>query len=508
MLGIAVGCTSGFEKFNTNPYEPDGLPVTGFFPAMIDCLASPEENPAQRNLTFWACFGGYVTAPNSWSKSTIFSTFSVDDDWNKWSVNWYYEHFYVSWFAVMRQTGGEGYYYQMAQLLRIYTMHMVTSLQGPLCYSQIAEGNFYVAYDNEETAWKKMFDDLDAAILVIQAASLDGATPLASVDRVYNGDNNKWLKFANTLKLRMAMRISNADPEYAKQKAEEAIAGGIMTTTSDSAYDHLNNRYPNGYYQVSAGWASFEVKANATIVSYMNGYNDPRREKYFSEQTVSAAGPTYMGVRSGISGAIPSKYQNYSGLIYEVSDRTTPMPIMYAAEAAFLRAEYELRWGDAGQAAQNWYEEGVRLSFQEWGASGVDAYLADNTSKPSNYTDVVDSSNSVGNKSKTTIAWDPSATDEKKLERIITQKWIANYPNGLEGWCDFRRTGYPYILPPKNNLSPYGCTDDRGQRRLRFSIDEFSRNKANVEAAVEMLPNKIDGDNTDLWWALKSGVKY
>lgn len=58
-LGTLAGCTSGFEGFNTNPYEPQTLPVTSFFPAMFDCLASPEENPCQRNNTFWACFGGY-----------------------------------------------------------------------------------------------------------------------------------------------------------------------------------------------------------------------------------------------------------------------------------------------------------------------------------------------------------------------------------------------------------------------------------------------------------------
>ncbi|MBE6182171.1 MAG: SusD/RagB family nutrient-binding outer membrane lipoprotein [Rikenellaceae bacterium] len=508
LLSTVVGCTSGFEKFNTNPYEPATLPVTSFFPAMIDCLASPEENPCQRNNTFWACFGGYVTAPHSWSRNTLFSTYSADDDWNKWTVNWYYEHFYTSWFEVARLTENQGYYYQMAQLLRVYTMQMVASLQGPMSYSQIAAGQFYVPYDNEETAWKAMFDDLDAAIVEIQSAVTSTSRPLEDVDRVYGGDNSKWLKFANTLKLRMAMRISNADPEYARQKAEEAVAGGVMTSTSDSAYDLLNGRYPNGYYQISAGWGG-EAKANASIVSYMNGYNDPRREKYFTAQTAVEGSDPYMGVRSGIQGMVKNDYINYSGLIYEESNgKTAPMPVMLAAEAAFLRAEGALKGWNMGGTAQDLYEQGVRLSFEEWGASGVDAYLADNTSTPADYTDAVNTSNSIANKSTITIAWDNGASNEKKLERIITQKWIAGYPNGLEGWSDFRRTGYPYIFPPKNNLSTQGCTNERGQRRLRFSVDEYSNNRANVTAAVQMLSNGTDSDNTDLWWALKSGSKY
>ena len=94
------------------------------------------------------------------------------------------------------------------------------------------------------------------------------------------------------------------------------------------------------------------------------------------------------------------------------------------------------------------------------------------------------------------------------LERIITQKWIAGFPNGLEAWCDFRRTGYPYIFPPFNNLSAQGVDSERGQRRLRFSQSEYTNNGANVAAAVQLLSSQTDSDNTELWWALKSEKKY
>lgn len=214
-------------------------------------------------------------------------------------------------------------------------MQMVASLQGPMPYSQIQDGDLYIAYDDETTAWHAMFDDLDAAITEIQSAATSGAMPLASVDRIYGGDNSKWLKFANTLKLRMAMRISSAEPAYAQEKAEEAVASGVMTSTSESAYDKMAGRYPNGYYQCSTGWGSYEVKANACITSYMNGYNDPRRAAYFTQQAYNDKGG-YMGVRSGIAGCVPATFRNYSGTIYEASDgQTKPMPVMYAAEAAF-----------------------------------------------------------------------------------------------------------------------------------------------------------------------------
>lgn len=497
---IAAGCTSGFEGFNTPSYSPMKMSSEMNFPQMIDCLGSPEENPCQRNNTFWAAFGGYVTPTNSWSKNTHFWTYNVDDSWNKWTVHYYYsDTFYPAYFKLVQSEGTSGYYYQMAQLLRVYVMHMVASLQGPLPYSQIKDGEIYVGYDDETTAWHAMFDDLDAAILEINAAAVSGANLLSSVDRVYYGDNSKWLKFANTLKLRMAMRISSIEPDYAREKAEEAVALGVMTATSDSAYDNCSGRYPNGYYQVST-WD--EVRANACITSYMNGYSDARRAKYFTED----ANGSYTGVRMGISGQNPSDYSSFSQLIYS-QKQSAAMPIMYAAEAAFLRAEGALKGWNMGGTAQEFYEEGIRLSFSEWEASGADSYIADAVSTPANHTDFT-SSRSINNQSTITIAWSDSDSDDKKLERIITQKWIALYPLGLEAWSDFRRTGYPYFYPTVNNLSNGECSDDRGQRRLRFSEDEYLYNGPNVEAAIQMLGAKRDGDGVDLYWALQSGSKY
>lgn len=497
---LALGsCTDRFDEFNTNKYQPTDLPLASYFPSMFDCLGSPEENPCQRNNTFWACFGGYVTAPNTWNRSTLFSTWNVDNNWNKWSVEWYYDHFYPSYFTILQRSEGKGYYYQMARLLRVATMHYVLSFQGPLPYSNMSNGEYAVAYDDEQTAWHAMIEDLDEAIAELTAAAAtSSAKPLAAVDYVFAGDTNMWVKFANSLKLRMAMRISSVDPDYARTKAEEAVAHsiGVMTAASDSAYDNLNNRYKNGYFVVDS-WG--EVRANACITAYMNGYGDPRRDAYFREAELDGGG--YIGVRSGDPNASPSKYSKYSRMKVDV---TTPMAILYASEVYFLRAEGALKGWNMGGTARELYEQGVKTSFSEWGVSGAAEYLADATSVPGDYTDPVNSSMSIANQNKTTIAWDESASAEKKLERIITQKWIANYPLGLEGWSDFRRTGYPYLFPAQTNRSSQGITADRGQRRLRFSEDEYSTNSVNVQAAVKMLPGGQDTDNTDLWWAKKN----
>ena len=176
----------------------------------------------------------------------------------------------------------------------------------------------------------------------------------------------------------------------------------------------------------------------------------------------------------------------------------------------FLRAEGALKGWNMGGDAKTFYEKGVRLSFEEFGVSGADDYLADATSIPGNYVDNLiagHTGNNYTNQSSITIKWEDGADDAKKLERVLTQKWIACYPDPMNGWADFRRTGYPRIFPATESMNA-DCNTGRGQRRLRFTRSEYNNNKANVEAAVSMLSNGKDSNGTDLWWAMKENGTY
>jgi CheY-like chemotaxis protein len=142
--------------------------------------------------------------------------------------------------------------------------------------------------------------------------------------------------------------------------------------------------------------------------------------------------------------------------------------------------------------------------------AGADDYLADATSIPGNYVDNLiagHTGNNYTNQSSITIKWEDGADDAKKLERVLTQKWIACYPDPMNGWADFRRTGYPRIFPATESMNA-DCNTGRGQRRLRFTRSEYNNNKANVEAAVSMLSNGKDSNGTDLWWAMKENGTY
>lgn len=389
--------------------------------------------------------------------------------------------------------------------MRVHIMQIIASMQGPLPYTQVQSGQYSVRYDNEETAWKAMMDDLDYSIDVLTSLMNTDSSfnELTTEDRIYQGDYKKWIKFANSLKLRIAIRISNAVPEYAKEKAEEAVAHpyGVMDSNEYDAYDNITTtNYKNGLASVNS-WG--EVRANACIVSFMNGYQDPRREAYFTKS--SASGDyDYIGVRSGIQGITTDMFSTYSTVKVETK---TPMLIFNAAEVAFLKAEGALKGWTMGGTAEEFYKEGIRLSFSEHGISGADTYIANKTNVPADYVCPANSAYNYSNSCKLSVAWNTDSSEkakEENLERILTQKMIANFPIGNETWADFRRTGYPGVFPAYNNLSTQGVTKERQQRRLRFSEDEYASNGTNVTEACSFLSNGQDTDATDLWWAKKN----
>jgi hypothetical protein len=155
-------------------------------------------------------------------------------------------------------------------------------------------------------------------------------------------------------------------------------------------------------------------------------------------------------------------------------------------------------------AAEKCYEEGVQLSFEQWGATGAEAYLADDTSTQTLYKDPVNPSFSYeGTPSTITIKWDNAASFETNLERIITQKWIANFPLGLEAWAEYRRTGYPRLMKVQVNLSGGKVSTQRMARRLPYPQLERTDNTANYNDAVNNLLGGADNMGTDVWWAKK-----
>jgi hypothetical protein len=391
--------------------------------------------------------------------------------------------------------------------------HRLSAYYGPIIYTNYGTSEQDVMYDSEETLYNTWFTELDEIISVF-SANLD-YQGLGKFDEVYGGDMESWVKYANSLKLRLAMRISKVNPTLAQTKGEEAMnhAGGLITTNADNMMLSLQG---NIFGPATCCFAWDDTRMSATMESVLIGYEDNRIHSYFapvddaSLVTDHPAWP-YKGVRVGAELVAKSDHTPFSTIHPDFNDagKVTSRALFTAQETHFILAEAALR-GWTGTAmtmdAQGHYEEGIKLSFEEWGAAGADAYILNNTGIPLDYDDPVyaDPINDFTNRITITVAWDAGATDEVKLEKIMTQKWIAAQHNSIEAWVDHRRTGYPklpYVY--QNDSSPdHGVlADDEFLKRvpLFFGNGEQNNNPVGYADAVAKLGGE-DLISTRLWW--------
>ena len=302
------------------------------------------------------------------------------------------------------------------------------------------------------------------------------------------------------------MRIVYADKTKAQQMAEEAVNNdaGVMTDNSDNAQlDKFGDKGNPFYTAVNYNrdpdcLTGGDTHAAAEIVAYMNGYKDPRRAAFFVPSEWSNI--EYVGLRHGIVIPENKTTRKYSGVNVTVS---SPLVWMNAAEVAFLRAEATGVFGfNMNGTAKDFYNQGIRLSFDQWKVSGAESYLADATSTPQNYVDPYGVNSYSTALSTITVAWDDNATPEQMQERIITQKWIANWQMGNEAWADYRRTGYPHIIPAttEGNKSLGVVNSKLGARRMPYPTQEYTTNNANVTNAVSTYLKGKDNMASRVWW--------
>ena len=503
LLGLAA-CTGDFEDINRNPNQVteeqmDALNYkTGTKFKSLQSLVIPvQEHMYQFNESLsGGPFGGYIGATvDTWQ--TKFETYNPSADWRKWPFANVITETYTPYKGIVNGTEDE-VAIAFARLLRVAIMHRVTDSYGPIPYSKLESNeSVYVEYDSQEAVYTKMFEELDAVITVLHANEQMSAEAFRKSDNVYYGDIKKWIKYANSLKLRIAMRLSYIKPDIARAKAEEAVADGVILDNADNAYMHAPE---NRVALIYNDWGDHRVGAD--IISYMNGYKDPRRAVMFTQGTWNKK-TDYYGMRIGTDptnkSAMVSTYSN------QIVDSKSPYLWMNAAEVTFLRAEGALRdWAMQGDA-KDLYETAIRLSFEERGATGADTYLTDAVSTPQKYTDPMDNYSMQAPASTITIAWEAGDTDavrERNLERIITQKWIAIFPLGIEAWSEYRRTGYPRLLPAVENKSAGTVNVKYGARRIPYPSEEYTENPVHLQEAVSML-NGRDNAGTRVWWDVK-----
>lgn len=529
VLALSLFTACDFQKVNTNEFEllpeeglMDGISIGGPITAMQKCVfpvgtQADGTSVANRYQTAYNlaadCWSGYFGQNNNWGGPNNLNYF-LKDGWVASSYTESYSTVVPLWQDLKGKTETQfPEVFALAQILKISAWHKATDMFGPIPYKEAGKGLITVPYDSQEEVYKSMFKELSDAIEVLTKYADNGNSKLLpNADAVYAGDVHKWVVYANSLMLRLAMRVYYADAALSKKYALQAVnhSYGVMKTKDDEAkmergaslefknnLDVLINQYN-------------ECRMGSSMLAYLGGYQDPRLPKYFNTSTVSQA--VTVGTYGKYSG-VPTGHDVSSNDAFRDSSRpaitsTTPTYWMRASEVYFLLAEAALHGFAVGGTAESLYEKGIEMSFEENGiaSSEVADYMSSGF-KPSAYSFHLTNPGvnvDVPAVTEATTAW--SGTDEEKLEKIMIQKWIALYPNGQEAWSEYRRTGYPKLHSTITNYSNGEVDSEVGIRRMRFPTNKSTSAEdiANLESARKLLRGGLDKAGTRLWWDNKN----
>lgn len=335
------------------------------------------------------------------------------------------------------------------EIMNAYAFSVLVDTFGNVPYSEALDIEAYPLpkYDDAQTIYK----DLIARLTAAQAALTASEGSFGSADLIYGGNAAKWKKFANTLRLRLAVNMSDVDAAYASAQATAAINAGVMTSNSDDANLNYLGAQPNAnplYVDLVASGRKDFVIAD-TFVNKLNALNDPRRAKYF---TFAPGTSEYKG---GIYGASNS-YTNFSTVNSTILAPTFPGTILAYSESEFLLAEAAARGVAAAGVAATHYNSAVTASMDSWGVSPTEstAYLVANPY--------------IGT---STAAWKKS---------IGEQAWIALYNRGFEAWDSWRRLDFPVLAVPATTYNDITSVPTR----FTYPAGEQTINATNVTAAA------------------------
>lgn len=372
-----------------------------------------------------------------------------------------------------------------ALVMQSWAFQNMTDLWGDIPYSQAlagdAGGSLTPKYDAQKDIYYGLLASLTSAAAALKTAPATDAG-LGSADVIFQGDGSKWQKFANSLRARLALRMSKADPAKAATELAAAIAAGVMTSNSDNAM----MAWP-GDGVFDNPWASNfgtrdDHRMSKTLLDTMNALNDPRVAVY-AQPTV--ADPTkYTGLQNGLTnpysafatttsrpGAIFYPGATSYGTFGTAAGKRTPSNLMNYAEVAFIQAEAAERGIGGVSGAASFYNAAVTASIQQWGGTSAQAaaYLA----QPG-------------------VAYAGGASG---LQQIGVQKWIALFTQGSEAWSEWRRTGNPASIKMGPNAYPDVLTVPR---RIPYASNEQSVNAVSLAAAIAV--QGPDNYATRMWW--------
>ena len=480
-----TSCTDDFDKINKNPNQPESVTNPGLLlPGIIRSSMSDSFN-------------------GSWNRGNIVADYTTDQfvsqfDWAPADAEGY---FLWSYYDRLRDVmnmyniavaGDLKNYQGIALVWKAFLFHSMTDIYGDVPYTEAVkaktDGINFPKYDTQETIYQGILADLKAANDLLSTSN-----EAVTGDILFNGNVTRWKMFANALRLRCLLRISDRVDPSAEMAAivADPTTYPLFTSGSDQAalqyLDQVNNEFPN-YNDFGYG-----CTASKTLVDQLTGLNDPRLY-IFAQPTVAtanSANPQYVGVPNGIADEATynggPNNQSLPGLLWAPLKANPALASKTAVQTLLLTyAEQQLTLAEAAERgfiqgnAEQYYQEGVQASFDYY-ASRI----------PSNYTfpTVADVQPDASYYAQPAVAY--TGSQAEKIAKIHLQKWISLYNCGFEGWSEWRRTGVPTITPGPASL---GFVPSR----MIYPLSEQNTNRENYDAAVAV--QGPDNTQTHVWW--------
>lgn len=475
-LTFFISCTDDFEELNTNPLAANEVPTTALLTAAMQSLISNNSSLAyNKTLMLYS----QQWAQRETTNRSLYDLGSTSSDWARWYGNGMPELIDIiklnsgdkkDSYAVY---GNNENQIAVARILKAWAFHTMTDTWGNIPYSEtFNDAISSPKYDKQEDIYADLIKELKEVNNQIDV----NASGFTSGDLMYNGDMSKWKAFANSLRARIAMRMSEVNPSLAETEVADALGADVFTSNSENAVIKFQQEEANAnplYIEfLTQSWTFTSEPLINLMNSYGNGTasspSDPRISKYAATNVDG----DYIGFPYGL----PTS----DTFAYAIDARSLPSELvrsidfssyfMTYSELLFIKTEAEQRgWFGSTADAGNTYGSAITASMEQWGvnASDITNYLA-----------------------QSDVSY--NATNWRKL--VGEQKYISLYTMGFNAWSEWRRLDYPVLTFP--SAASVNATEI--PRRFYYPESESSVNKVNLDQAI----SDMGGDtfSTRMWW--------
>ncbi|MBT5426006.1 MAG: SusD/RagB family nutrient-binding outer membrane lipoprotein [Bacteroidetes bacterium] len=492
ILALAIvalaNCTERWEEMNTDPNRLTGLPDEYLFTSAVRGAFNDAQGSIQVD------FGGqyaHVYISNNWVREIDKYNGFGTQDYPEGVFSGVYNSSIRNAIEVLKLTS-EGAEYEnrwhhaQAQIIAIISFSRLTDMFGDIPYSEGGMAKYGIEepeYDKQEDIYADMVDRLRNCMITLKESGAAGQIYASNIDPIFKADIDKWLRFANSFRLHLAMRARFADPGKYEPIIAESLSLPLIESndqnptleTSDGKSDLYNPWY---WTWKSSQEGIYNLVWTEKFINNLKDTGDPRLS-FFATKNRDGE---YQGMPNGLTDEAFSSFNKKNASIptgvFFAKDQ--PIYLITAAQIWLLRAETALfSLNGAGGDANEMYQTAIELAMEQWNidADSIDTYLTE--------------------KEEATLYGD----QENMFRQISTQMWIASLPNAFESWCTIRRTGYPVIPQRTNPEFSQGITNGYMPSRVSYPVTkERSINGDHLDEAISRLQGGEDRIDTKVWW--------